>query len=62
MEEYKSLLSKDGYILDGHHRWLSGMLLDTRLLVNVVEIDLPKDRLLQLLKAYSDAIGNERNG
>lgn len=57
-----TIISNDGYILDGHHRWLSGMLLDQRLLVNVIEIDFDKKKLLKLLNAYSDAIGNTRNG
>lgn len=55
------ITSKDGYILDGHHRWLTGMLVDPKLKVRILSIDLPIKVLLPLMLAYGDAIGNSRN-
>jgi len=56
------IISEDGYILDGHHRWLSAMLIDPKLAINVVKIDIDKESLVNLLNAYSLAIGNKHNG
>jgi len=53
--------SKDNYIIDGHHRWLSAIVLDPSLTMPGIEIDLSKEDLVQLLRAYGDAIGNRRN-
>lgn len=55
------IVSKDNFIIDGHHRWLMGMLLDPNMLVNVVSIDLPISKLLPIATSYGDAIGNIRN-
>jgi hypothetical protein len=53
--------SSDLKIIDGHHRFLSSMLIDPMMKVNVLMIDLPIDKLLPLTVAFSDAIGNKRN-
>jgi hypothetical protein len=55
------IASSDLAIIDGHHRWLSGNLIDPNLKVPVLVIDLPIKELLPLSKAYGDAIGNKRN-
>jgi len=55
------IASKDGYIIDGHHRFLGATLIDPNMKVKVLTIDLPIKELLPLTKAYGDAIGNERN-
>ncbi len=55
------IISKDKFIIDGHHRYLSAIILDPKLKVQVVEIDLPIKKLLPLTLAYGDAIGNKRN-
>ena len=55
------ITSSDGYIIDGHHRWLTGMLVDPSLKVRILSIDLPIKILLPLMLAYGDAIGNSRN-
>ena len=55
------IASKDMRIIDGHHRFLSSVLLDPKMKVNVVKIDLPITELLALSLAYGDAIGNKRN-
>lgn len=55
------IVSSDLFILDGHHRFLAGMLLDPTGNVKVLKIDMPINKLLPLLLAYGDAIGNKRN-
>jgi hypothetical protein len=55
------ITSADNFIIDGHHRWLSGIVLDPNLKVNTLSIDLPIKDLLPMATAYGDAIGNKRN-
>jgi len=55
------ITSSDNHIIDGHHRFLSALLLDPYLTVNTLAIDLPISKLLPLSLSYSDAIGNVRN-
>ncbi len=55
------IASSDLAIIDGHHRWLSGNLIDPNLKVPVLVIDMPIEDLLPLSKAYGDALGNKRN-
>ena len=55
------ITSADNYIIDGHHRFLSTLLIDPSLKVNTLSIDLPIRKLLPLSLAYGDAIGNKRN-
>jgi len=55
------ITSSDNYIIDGHHRWLSALIINPRLMVNCLSIDLPIKQLLPLSTAYGDAIGNKRN-
>tara|TARA_Y100000816_G_C25993643_1_gene519068 strand:+ start:139 stop:861 length:723 start_codon:yes stop_codon:yes gene_type:complete len=55
------VVSKDNRIIDGHHRFLSALLVDPKIKVNCLEIDLPIKDLLPLTLSYTDAIGNVRN-
>jgi len=55
------IISEDGYILDGHHRFLSAVLIDPNMKVGVLKIGLPIAKLWPVSLAYSDAVGNERN-
>lgn len=55
------IVSSDLHIIDGHHRYLSGILLDPNMVVNALIIDLPISKLLPLTLSYSDAVGNKRN-
>ena len=59
----KSILiaSSDLRIIDGHHRFLGAVLIDPKMKVPVLLIDLPIDKLLPLTLAYGDSIGNKRN-
>ena len=55
------VVSADNFIIDGHHRWLSGNLIDPKMKVPALVIDLPIDTLLPLSLSYGDSIGNDRN-
>lgn len=55
------ITSSDGFILDGHHRYLTALLIDPSMKVNTLSIDLPIETLLPMMLAYGDAIGNKRN-
>jgi hypothetical protein len=55
------ITSADNYIIDGHHRYLAGILIDPNMMVNTVQIDLPIAKLLPMSLAYGDAVGNKRN-
>lgn len=55
------IVSSDNYIIDGHHRYMSAMLLDPNMKVQTLSINLPIKTLLPLTLAYGDAIGNKRN-
>jgi len=55
------ILSKDKRIIDGHHRFLTGMLINPDMKINALVIDLPIKKLLPLTISYSDALGHKRN-
>jgi hypothetical protein len=55
------ITSSDYRIIDGHHRFLSALLKGKDIVVPILKIDLPIDKLLKLSRAYGDAIGNKRN-
>lgn len=55
------VLSKDHFIIDGHHRMLTAMLVDPDIKVNSIIIGLPIKKLLPLALAFGDAKGNPRN-
>jgi hypothetical protein len=55
------ILSSNNFIIDGHHRWLSGNIINPRATIFGLKIDLPINKLLPLATAYGDAIGNKRN-
>lgn len=55
------VVSNDDYIIDGHHRWLSALLVNPEMSVHCLTVDLSAADLLELSLKYSDAIGNPRN-
>jgi hypothetical protein len=55
------IVSDDNRIIDGHHRFLSALLIDPNMKLNAIKIGLPLDKLLPLAVSYGDAIGNKRN-
>jgi hypothetical protein len=56
------IVSKDGYILDGHHRYGQVMLADPSLKMKALFIPLPIDVLLSIGRSYGNAIGNQQKG
>ena len=61
MKKTTFIVSNDSFIIVGHHRYLSAMLVDPTQQVNTITIDLPMRILLPLALAYGDARGNQRN-
>lgn len=57
-----SIVSKDGHILDGHHRWAATMLADPTAKITGIEADLGIGDLVPVLRALGDSIGNTRRG
>jgi len=50
-----TIISRDNYILDGHHRWLADLNTDKNKPVQALQIDLPILDLLAAAKSYSGA-------
>ncbi len=56
-------VSKDGYVIDGHHRWAALVGLDTQdgslgnVNINVQQIDMPISQVLQFANAFADEVG-----
>ena len=61
LEDTILISSQDKYLIDGHHRWLAGCLINPKMSVQTLMIDLPMGKLLPLTLTYTDAIGKERN-
>lgn len=55
------VISSDQRIIDGHHRFLSALIIDPNMKLKCLEVDLPIKTLLPLARAYGDAKGNARN-
>lgn len=55
------ITSKDGYIIDGHHRWATAMLTDPTIKVKTLSVDMDIHHLLEYAMQYGDSIGNIRN-
>lgn len=55
------IVSGDNHIVDGHHRWSSALLIDPKMKMKALKIDMPIKKLVPLLRAYGDSIGNKRN-
>jgi hypothetical protein len=49
----KILVSNDGYVMDGHHRWLADYNADKESKINSIVVDLPILELLRVAKEYS---------
>jgi hypothetical protein len=54
-------VSKDGYVLDGHHRWAAqvgaGILGDKPVTMNVIEVDMPIDKLVNYSNEFATKFG-----
>ena len=53
------IVSKDGYLLDGHHRWSNVALADPSLNMSVLHVPLDIQLLLNISRSYGFALGNE---
>ena len=51
------IVSKDGQIIDGHHRWAQAALAAPDLAMTVLKVPLTIDELLDLARTYGAAIG-----
>lgn len=59
--QYTIIVSKEGYLLDGHHRWALVMLSDPGFKLPAIHVPLPLDLLLKVGSTYGAAIGNKPN-
>ena len=55
------VVSSDHRIVDGHHRFLSAMLINQNMKVPVLSVDLPIGELLPMMLKFSDQRNNVRN-
>ena len=46
------IVSSDNYLMDGHHRWFAFILDDANMKVNVVKVDLPGSKLLDMMNKF----------
>lgn len=53
------IVSKEGYILDGHHRFGQAMLADPNLKLKTLRIPLDIETLLKVGRSYGTAVGNK---
>jgi hypothetical protein len=60
--ELGAILSKDYYILDGHHRWAATMFNNPNAIVKGHRANLNIGDLIPVLRALGDAFGNSRRG
>jgi hypothetical protein len=55
------ILSSDDYIMEGHHRFLTGILFDPTMQSKYFKVDMNRDQLLKFLKSHSESLGNTCN-
>lgn len=60
--DLKSIVSHDGYILDGHHRWAATLWNNPSAKIGGIQVALNIVDLVPVLRAAGDAFGNERRG
>jgi hypothetical protein len=59
--EKTMIVSKDSYIIDGHHRWATAMLNDPTVKIKTLVVDMDIQHLLKYAMQYGISIGNEQN-
>ncbi|NIT79677.1 MAG: hypothetical protein GWN58_33515 [Anaerolineae bacterium] len=52
------IVSKEGYILDGHHRWASALITDPSLSIKALWVPIRIKELLPIAKEYGESAGN----
>lgn len=55
------VVSKDGYIIDGHHRWATGALAEPDTKVKTLVVDMPTEELVQYALDWGHKKGNVPN-
>lgn len=55
------IVSKDNFLLDGHHRWLALLNIDKDIEVQVVKIGLPMKKLLDLARKFPKVVYKDVN-
>lgn len=60
--EQTIIVSKEGYILDGHHRYGQAMVANPKLKLKALWIPLGIDLLVKVGRTYGNSIGNEQKG
>jgi len=53
LDDMEAIVSKDNYIMDGHHRWAARYLIDPTAQVKVTRIDLPGGPLVTVLNVIT---------
>ena len=48
-----AFISNDGYIMDGHHRWISTFMVDPSAQIKGYKVNLPGEKLVAVLNAYT---------
>ena len=55
------IISKDGYVIDGHHRWAANVALETggdgSRRMRVIRVGLPHDKLIEVAKKWGESEG-----
>jgi len=55
------LITKDGFILDGHHRWLALLQSDRKIIVDAIQINLKVKDALRILREYPRVTFKDKN-
>lgn len=61
LNDMEAIVSSDGYIMDGHHRWAARTLIDPAATVKVAKIGLPAASLTTALNLWTKAKGRSGN-
>lgn len=60
LHEAPIIVSSDGYILDGHHRFGAAMVSNPSLRLTALKVDMEIRELVKMARSYGNAIGNEQ--
>jgi hypothetical protein len=52
-----AIISSDGYIMDGHHRWAATLMVDPSASVGGLRVDIPGEKLVGVLNVWTSAHG-----
>ena len=65
-DEMPLIVSQDGYLIDGHHRWAAAVLANPEKEIEIYEVKLDRDHLISVLNVvtagYLDKVGNSARG